>query len=213
MDPVTVNLASGQEVFCGPVAEDLTVQALKERVLPQVACQKKALLHGHQKMEDQAQVASYLRAGHSRLTLLLCRPTLAVEVRGAWFGHPGWVPVKHDADLKRNVHLLDGVFWFNAGGSFTDLDCGDWRISLRVKRKQRISFNTDLTVHFNDAKVQSLSPEALSSLPEDAWTLLELGSFHGLGSLQVKLAGDDCRQRFQSSKSGLYIDQLVAQPL
>ena len=212
MESVSVTLVSGQEVFCADVAEDLTVEALKRQILPDVAFEKKALLHGQDELDDKATVVNYLSSRHACLMLLLRRPGMETAVIGPWFGHAGYLPVEHDAELGRDVHLLAGVCWLNAGGSFADMQGGDWRICVRVRRQRYISFSTDLIVYFNDAKVQAVGPKALHSLLEDEWTLLELGLFCGPGSLHVRLAGADCSQRGQTPKRGLYIDRLVAQP-
>ena len=222
MVSVIITALSGKVVYTGSLPRDIQIQDLKKILAAQA--EKAKLFSGGEELEDTSTLAAL--TGHLgpmgptsdaepveqtlALTLLNCRCPVAADVEGSWFGHQHWVQRLLEADCE--VHLLNGVCWFNAWGVFNDIEGGEWRIFLKLKRKQRIRFDTNLLVSFNDAKVQTFSPEVLSSLPAEQWTLMELGPFHGPGRLAVDLRGEDCQQRGQNSKQGLYIGQLIAQP-
>ncbi|CAE7398573.1 Ank2 [Symbiodinium pilosum] len=211
---VTITMGpSGRQMFSGDMDQQSRVQDLKQLVLPNVATEKMTLLHGGNMMEDSSVLGSYLTEPHAmalELTLTLRRVSIYADLDGAWFGDQRYIPAVHEAG--RTVHLLDGVCWFELCGTFRGMEGGNWSIFLRVKRKHRIYFDTDVIVSLNGSETKTFVPGVLSSLPEEQWTLLDLGAFQGSGSLKVELKGADCSNHGQHSKSGLYIDQLLAEP-
>ncbi|CAE7411246.1 Ank2 [Symbiodinium sp. CCMP2456] len=208
---VNITLPSGVTVFRGFVPKETETLYLKKQFMPEVAAEKKSLFYGKVELEDSVPVGDYLPEGQTEhaLTALLSRCRVTAPVDGAWFQDPCYVKQVQEGD--RRVSLLKGVCWFTAWASL-DLAGGDWQVFLKVKRQPEIEFDTDVIVCFNDLEVNTLSAKAFSSLPEEEWTLLELGPFCGPGMLAVKLKGEDCRLRGQNSKYGLYLDQIVAQP-
>jgi len=208
---IKITLPSGATVFRGSVPKETDILHLKKQFMPEVAAQKKSLFYGKVELADTVPVGDCLPQDQTEhaLTALLSRCRVTAPVDGAWFQDSRWV--KQVQELHRQVSLLDGVCWFTAWASL-DLEGGDWQVLLKVKRQHRIRFDTDVIVYFNNSEVKTLSAKAFSSLPEEEWTFLELGPFCGPGALAVKLEGEDCRLRGQSSKYGLYFDEIVAQP-
>eukprot|EP00971_Amphidinium_carterae_P073053 1444920-Amphidinium_carterae.1 len=80
-----------------------------------------------------------------------------------------------------------------------------------LRREGRLYFGTDLILMLDGNRVRTVCLGE-EDLPTECFSLLDIGLCYGPGCVSVSLRAEDCCAPWQTCKSGLVIDRLVACP-